>query len=344
MELFVRAKENPILVPKKDSWWESRAVFNPSAAKIGDKVYLLYRAIGNEPGYISRIGLAISYDGIHFERFGKEPVLKPDKVYDRGAVEDPKIIYFPKENRYYVQYAAHKKPPGSFPSSIATAALATTNDFKRFKKHGLCTSEKLDNRYCLLFPEKINGHYVSLQRPQVLCKEYYFKKRIDTEKILKRLHLSPKKLPEKPAIWIAFSKNKKNWKKFRLLFEGENWWEKDKIGPSLPPIKTKFGWLIIYHGVDKAVGEKGRTYRIGAVMLNKNFEVIARFPEPIFEPKEEYEITGDVANATFVSGYVLFENKKNENFYIYYGGADTVCCVAFTNFDYLIEELMKNRL
>jgi predicted GH43/DUF377 family glycosyl hydrolase len=74
MELFVRAKENPILVPKKDSWWESRAVFNPSAAKIGDKVYLLYRAIGDEPGYISRIGLAISYDGLYFERFGKEPV------------------------------------------------------------------------------------------------------------------------------------------------------------------------------------------------------------------------------------------------------------------------------
>jgi len=60
--------------------------------------------------------------------------------------------------------------------------------------------------------------------------------------------------------------------------------------------------------------------------------------------KEKYEITGDVPNVIFVSGYVLFENKKNENFYIYYGGADTVCCVAFTNFDYLVEELMKNHL
>jgi hypothetical protein len=40
---------------------------------------------------------------------------------------------------------------------------------------------------------------------------------------LKRLNISPKELPEKPAIWIAFSKNKKSWKKFRLLFEGENW-------------------------------------------------------------------------------------------------------------------------
>jgi predicted GH43/DUF377 family glycosyl hydrolase len=72
--------------------------------------------------------------------------------------------------------------------------------------------------------------------------------------------------------------------------------------------------LIIYHGVDKTVGKKGRTYRIGAVMLNEKFKIVARFPEPIFEPKEKYEITGDVSNVTFVSGYVLFENKKNETF------------------------------
>ena len=84
-----RSKYNPILTPS-NLLWEDMLVFNPAATMFENKVYLIYRAMGKTDIY-SRLGLAISTDGIHFER-------KKDPLYYGGGrpneslgIEDPRI-------------------------------------------------------------------------------------------------------------------------------------------------------------------------------------------------------------------------------------------------------------
>ncbi len=65
---LTRHSSNPILKPHPDLAWEREGVFNPGIAKVGDKIFMLYRAVGERDSYISHIGLATSEDGIHFSR------------------------------------------------------------------------------------------------------------------------------------------------------------------------------------------------------------------------------------------------------------------------------------
>ncbi len=79
-------------------------VFNPGIAKVGEEIYMLYRAVGERKAYISHLGLAKSRDGINFTRVSKEPVFGPKEVFDKWATEDPRITKI--GNDYYVTYVA----------------------------------------------------------------------------------------------------------------------------------------------------------------------------------------------------------------------------------------------
>jgi predicted GH43/DUF377 family glycosyl hydrolase len=85
--LFQRYSKNPILFPKIESWWESKAVFNCSTLYDGKNVNMLYRAIGEYDYYISRIGYAQSVDGYTFER-RKNPVIDITENYEKYGIED----------------------------------------------------------------------------------------------------------------------------------------------------------------------------------------------------------------------------------------------------------------
>ena len=73
----------------------------------------------------------------------------------------------------------------------------------------------------------------------------------------------------------------------RIIGPRINTWDSEKVGIAAPPIKTKYGWLLLYHGVSKSHS----TYRIGAILLDLKDPtiVLVRGTEPIFEPEEEYE-------------------------------------------------------
>lgn len=109
-------------------------------------------------------------------------------------------------------------------------------------------------------------------------------------------------------------------------------WEEKKIGIGPPPIRTDDGWLIIYHGVDS-----GSVYRAGAALLDLENprRVIARMPEPILEPEEEFEKVGLVPNVVFPEGAVMIGQELR----VFYGGADRVGCVASVPLQLLIEAL-----
>ena len=327
-----RYEKNPVLEPSDD--WESKAVFNPAAFYWNDKVYMLYRAIGEYDKYISRIGCAISKDGFNFERLGN-PVFEPKEDYEKWGVEDPRTTFI--DDELYMTYVALSKrsgPPRAMfgrlgisgdrakemlaERGIPRIALASMdpahlddpdNLSKHFYRHGYITPANVYQRDAVLFPEKIDGKYIMLHRP--------------------RNWIGPNYGTDLPSIWIAHSKDLKKWHGHKIVMHPEQKWEEEKIGTGPPPIKTEKGWLLIYHGVDEE-----HKYRAGAAILalDDPSRVIKRFPDPILEPEKNYEKNGDVPNVVFPEGAVAIKKE----IFVYYGSADKFCCVATADIDEFI--------
>lgn len=309
---FVRSSKNPILLPDKYHDWEDMAVFNPGATFFQGKFHMLYRAIGEYKDYVSTVGHAVSTDGINFVR-DPEPAIVPETNYEQYGIEDLRIN--PLEGSFYLTHTVLGRPAreGGEPHQVG---LIKTNDFLTFERLGIITYKGICSRNGVLFPEKTDGHYVLLHRP-----------------LRPGASLKNGSKTIAPEIWISFSHDLLSWENYQFLMEPQSLWEDYKIGCGPPPIKTKKGWLLIYHGVDKE-----RTYRAGAVLLDLNDprRVIFRTKEPIFEPKEEYELIGDVPNVVFPTGLV----EKDGLLYLYYGAADKTISLATVPLEELLESLV----
>lgn len=330
-----RSAMNPILKPNHGNQWENLSVCNPGVWFEDGIFYMLYRAAGDDEDHIIRLGLALSKDGINFERVSERPVFGPSfDGPDSGAVEDPRIVKFGDE--YYVTYAYRPYPPGCYwtfehdevltpkisenapivyRNNITNTGLAMTKDFRTWQRFGRMTQANLDDRDTFLFPEKINGKYVLIHRPKQWIGDKYG--------------------CEYPSIWLTYSNDLMVWNRpSQLLIKGKKETWEEKIGGCAPPLKTEYGWLLLYHGVDK--GGKGY-YRVGAVLLDLNepTKVKARSEKWIMEPEYEYEIDGFYEGCVFPTGNVIV----NDTLYVYYGGADKYVCVATCSVRELLNDM-----
>lgn len=291
-----RSKNNPILTPSNLPW-EDMLVFNPAATMFEDKVYLIYRAMGKTDIY-SRLGLAISTDGIHFER-KKDPLYYGEGHPDESlGIEDPRIVKI--DDTYYITYTAVSKNlyaevnPNWWKEKIdkrPKIALSTTKDFLSFVNHNVIVPN-LNGKNSSFFPKKINGEYWLLYRAGV--GKTYFEK----------------------------SQSLTDWNNGASLFEERpGMWDCVRTGIGSPPIETEKGWLLFYHGVDKI-----NTYRLGIMFLDLEdpLKILYRSPEPILEPETDYEKYGYINNVVFTCGAI----EKDGLYYVYYGAADEVIGVA----------------
>jgi predicted GH43/DUF377 family glycosyl hydrolase len=123
----------------------------------------------------------------------------------------------------------------------------------------------------------------------------------------------------------------------RVIGPRRNTWDSAKVGITAPPLKTKYGWLLLYHGVSKSHS----TYRVGALLLDLKDPaiVLARTSDPIFVPEEAYEKFGVVNNVVFPCGMIARNNKL----FIYYGGADKVVGVATIKLSNIINVLLRGK-
>lgn len=150
---FTKYDGNPILTPS-GSTWQSKDLFNPTALAARDTIYMLYRAedstgIGQWNG-TSRIGLARSTDGVHFERM-PDPVLEPTEPWELpGGCEDPRVAGI--EGTYYLTYTAYD-------GETARLALATSPDLIHWQKQGLVFPDSGWTKSGAIVPEKIDGKY-----------------------------------------------------------------------------------------------------------------------------------------------------------------------------------------
>jgi len=328
---------NPILKPNPANDWENLVVCNPGVWYENGTFYLLYRAAGDDEDHIIRFGLATSHDGVHFERVSNKPVFGPSTDGpDSGGVEDARIVKF--GNEFYVTYAYRPFPPGRYwtfahdvvrvpvvglnapavyRENIANSGLAMTKDFKSWRRLGRLTRPNLDDRDVILFPEKINGKFAMLHRPKQWTGAEYG--------------------CSQPAIWITFSDDMMVWEeKSHLLMQGRPGTWEEKIGGSTPPLKTKDGWLLIYHGVEN--GGKGY-YRVGVALLDLDDpkKILARAENFVMEPEHDYEINGMYSGCVFPTGNVIVD----DTLYVYYGAADKFVGLATCKVDELLDFLKK---
>ncbi len=310
---FKRGEHNPIISPDKIRPWESKAVFNPAAIMLKKKVHLLYRALSDDN--TSTIGYAESKDGLNISERHALPIYVPREDFEMKKVsggnsgcEDPRLTKI--GNTIYMCYTAFD---GIGPPRVALTSISVKdflNKKWRWSKPVLITPPGLDDKDTCILPEKINGKYFVMHRVgNEICGDY-----------VKSLNF----------------KNEMVDTCIRIIGPRKNTWDSSKVGITAPPIKTRHGWLLLYHGVSKSHS----TYRLGAVLLDLKDPaiVLARTSDPIFWPQEKYEKEGVVNNVVFPCGMIL----KDKTLYIYYGGADTVIGVATMNIDIILRALTRN--
>lgn len=337
---LTRHPAGPILRPAKEFEWEKEGVFNPGIAKIGDEIFMLYRAVGEREAYISRFGLAKSSDGINFERLSNEPVFGPGEFFDHWATEDPRITKI--DDEFFVTYVAvadrimkdGRSPLRPFPLETASALLKT-RDFKNFEKLGLISPAGSDNKDVVLFPKKIRGRYLALHRPNRWSKEWFstsYEKFVD-----EGLPCPIERLPDQPSVWLAWSDNLKNWTDHKLLLWPEHHLD-EKVGPGLPPIETADGWLLIYHHVARNWNTGAFVYSIRAALidLENPGRFISKLSYDILAPETPYETEAEAKIVFPTGGFV-----QGDKLFVYYGASDRYVCLATGSLSELLEELKR---
>lgn len=329
--LLQRYEKNPILIPNEANWWESKAVFNCAILHYENKFHMLYRAIGEYERYISRIGYASSTDGYSFAR-SNHIALEPTQDYEKYGIEDPRMVEI--DNQVYITYVILSAYVTDGAVVEASTALATTTDFLKYTRLRVITSKGSNNKDVVLFPEKMSQQQSSVLSSSTSSNnadgagKYFFLHRPSS-------WIGSTYGVDKPSIWLGEGNALTNFEKHTLLLKPEEDWEELKVGAGPPPIKTRAGWLVIYHGVSRE-----KVYSAGAALLDLHdpSKIIGRTKTPILEPKEPYEKLGDVNNVVFPTGACIVDNDK---LFVYYGAADKVCCLATTDLNYLLDHIPK---
>ena len=322
-------ESNPIIEPRTENFWEMKATFNPAAIAVDGKIYLLYRAIGGND--VSTLGCAVSRDGITiderpdtlaFEHWsGKVALRTAVQKIDycsgggwAGGSEDPRLTLIDEDGRIYLTYVAFD---GWGSVRIALSSIKK-DDFVdqrwRWSDPVLISPPGEIHKSWVLFPEKINGKYAILHgvTPNVLI-EYVDSLDFDEGTFIKSSRPSNDKVELRKGVWDSRVRG---------------------AGP--PPIKTKLGWLLLYHAMD---ARDPNRYKLGAMILDLNdpTKILYRSSVPVLEPEEWYENTGWKSGVIYSCGAVV----KDGELYVYYGGADSVVCVAVANLDHFLDELVN---
>jgi len=331
-----RHVENPLIVPARvrasNPAYQVLGTFNPGATVYEDEVILLIRIAENciperdfvtipfydkngvnliriqkddkdliykdTRGYfykgkdylstISHLRLARSKNGIHF-KVEDQPFIYPGLPCECFGVEDARIVKI--DDVYYINYTAVS-------GDGYVTMLASTTDFVSVNKMGIIFPPL--NKDVALFPEKINGRYMALHRPDN-----------------KGFGL--------PSIWLASSPDLINWgEHYCLLRPDGSPEESQKIGAGSSPVKTEKGWLVIYH----AKGNNSvYTLKLLLLDINDPSKIISIGNAPILFPETEYEEDGFFPNVVFSNGII---EKGNGELWIYYGACDETVCLVQT--------------
>jgi len=314
--MFKRYSKNPIISPKDiisshPEMIDISSVFNPGGIQFGNKILHLIRV--QNRGRETLTVKATSDDGVHFSIDDQPIKFSGMDNLDETVfhIYDPRITKI--ENTYFVMAAMDVV-------GKCLLGLFKTEDFSSLEFLGITGEE--DNRNGVLFPEKINGRFARLDRPN--------KKIVNNG------------VTTGGAIWYAESDDFIHWDSKELVMEGRlHYWD-EHIGAGPPPVKTHKGWLMVYHGIAMHYQP---IYQAGVVLLDLDepWKVISRGRYNVLEPREMWEMVGQVPNVVFPTGLIVdsvdnngFTNSSSE-IKLYYGAADTHIGLATSTIQELID-------
>ncbi len=293
-DVFVRHPENPIL-KASDFPVKMRAVYNCAAVKTPDGRYAMLCRV-NQLNHKTLLWGADSADGVHFT-VRPEPFRMPAgewwKRCARSVYFDPRVTFLDGEYKILLAVIGDQG---------CRVALFTSKDLNELEFVDFICAP--DNRNMVLFPEKSrDGRYMRLERP------------------------SMGSMGGKGNIWLARSPDLIHWGDWREVLRTDAVWNYalGGLGPSTQPERTDEGWLIIFHAIMSNCTT--RAYSAGAALLDleEPWKVLHYTKHPILYPEAPYELTGLVEHVCFPCSKII---EPDGTVKLYYGGADTVQCLA----------------
>ena len=323
----IKRIEKPVLT-KDDIPYDASLIFNAGVAKYKGRYVMVFR---NDYGpteetypdvkFRTSLGFATSKNGIDWQVqnrtiFDNKNLLPTDEI---KRLYDPRITII--DEKPYLCMAMDT-------AHGVRGCIAEIDD--NFEKFTIISATAPDNRNMVLFPEKIGGKYIRLERPFPVysrgCDRF--------------------------DMWLSTSPDLIFWGETELVLAVEDVpYANDKIGPAAPPIKTEKGWLTTFHAVDidETRGKNGwentwkKRYCAGIMLLDLEdpTKVIGMSKLPLIAPETYYETeSGFRQHVIFPGGMILEDNGEVK---IYYGASDTVECLATANIDDLISLCTEKR-
>ncbi len=303
-DIVWRYSKNPIIT--RDAVPGANSIFNSAVVPFNGKFAGVFRC--DNTARDMQLHAGFSDDGIHWQ-------IEPRRI--QFICDDPEIGQFvygydPRvcwlEDRYYVTWCNGYHGP--------TIGVGYTWDFRAF--YQLENAFLPYNRNGVLFPRRIRGKYAMLSRP------------------------SDRGHTPFGDIFYSESPDMIHWGHHRFVMAPVGGWQSTKIGAGPTPIETSEGWLLFYHGVLTSCN--GFVYSFGAALLDLDqpWKVIYRSRPYLMNPREYYECVGDVPNVVFPCAALV--DPPTGRMAIYYGGADTVTCLAFAYVDEVMGFVRENSL
>lgn len=323
---FIKADSiNPILAPLKSQQfdcpiskvsvnWEERNVLNPTALVKDGKVYLIYRA--QDQAMTSRLGLAISEDGLHFEK-QPDPIFFPAedsmKIYEwQGGVEDPRIVES-EDGTYFMTYT-------SYDGKTARLCIASSKDLTNWTKHGLVLG---------------NGKYKDTWSKAGAIVSRLESNRIIASKVAGKywMYFGDTNLfmaSSEDLIHWDIIENAENDKMISVLHPRSGYFDSRLVEPGPYALIRDQGIVLIYNASNAANFNEQNlpvfTYAAGQALFDKEkpYKLLDRTENHFIAPDKDYEKVGEVNEVCFVEGLVFFKDK----WFLYYGTADSKIAVA----------------
>lgn len=299
-DIIWRYSQNPVI--PRNSIPCANSIFNSAVVPFQDGFAGVFRV--DDRARNMRLHAGFSKDGFHWE-LNPEPIRFQTDIEEIAEFQygyDPRVCKI--DGRYFITWCnGYDLKP--------TIGLAYTDDFRSF--YQLENAFLPFNRNGVLFPRKINGNYMMLNRPSDGGHTPF------------------------GDIYISQSPDLTYWGKHRYVMGPSMPWESTKIGAGPTPIETDRGWLLIYHGVLTSCN--GFVYSFSAALLDLDepWKVRKRAREYLLSPQMPYECVGDVPNVTFPCASLV--DADTGRIAIYYGCADTVTGLCFTTADDVIHWL-----
>ena len=304
LEVVWRSEKNPIIT--RAAVPGANSIFNSAVVPFEQGFAGVFRC--DNTARDMQLHAGVSPDGIHWQ-------IEPQRIHFRCDDEeighfvygyDPRVCWL--EDRYYVTWCNGYHGP--------TIGVGYTHDFRTF--YQIENAFLPYNRNGVLFPRRINDKYAMLSRPSDTGHTPF------------------------GDMFYSESPDLSHWGHHRHVMSPVGGWQATKVGAGPTPIETSEGWLLIYHGVLTSCN--GFVYSFGAALLDleKPWKVLYRTRPYLLNPREYYECVGDVPNVTFPGAALV--DPPTGRMTIYYGGADTVTCLAFAKFNELMDFLKENSL